>query len=67
MVGILGRTERLKFTTIGDAVNVAARLERLQKDRWKAEEPNSCVDFFLVKQLGSIEALSHSIFEKWVR
>ncbi len=41
LVGSLGSAERLKFTTIGDAVNIAARLESLDKDRWKAEEPNS--------------------------
>ncbi len=41
MVGSLGSAERLKFTTIGDAVNIAARLESLQKDTWKTEEPNS--------------------------
>ncbi len=32
MVGSLGSAERLKFTTIGDAVNIVARLENFQKD-----------------------------------
>jgi adenylate cyclase len=41
MVGSLGSAERLKFTTIGDAVNIAARLENLQKDAWKIEDANS--------------------------
>ena len=41
MVGSLGSAERLKFTTIGDAVNIAARLENLQKDVWKNEDPNA--------------------------
>ncbi len=41
MVGSLGSAERLKFTTIGDAVNIAARLENLEKDLWKAEDPNT--------------------------
>ena len=41
MVGSLGSAERLKFTTIGDAVNIAARLENLQKDQWKTEDPNT--------------------------
>ncbi|MDH5429638.1 MAG: adenylate/guanylate cyclase domain-containing protein [Nitrospirota bacterium] len=40
MVGSLGSAERLKFTTIGDAVNIAARLENLQKDAWKTEDQN---------------------------
>lgn len=37
MVGSLGSAERLKFTTIGDAVNIAARLENFDKDVWKTE------------------------------
>jgi len=41
MVGSLGNAERLKFTTIGDAVNIAARLENLQKDDWKTEDPHT--------------------------
>jgi adenylate cyclase len=41
MVGSLGSAERLKFTTIGDAANIAARLENLQKDTWKSEDPNA--------------------------
>ena len=41
MVGSLGSAERLKFTTIGDAVNIAARLENLEKEAWKTEDPNT--------------------------
>jgi adenylate cyclase len=41
MVGSLGNAERLKFTTIGDAVNIAARLENLQKEAWKTEDPKT--------------------------
>ncbi|MEX2492790.1 MAG: adenylate/guanylate cyclase domain-containing protein [Nitrospirales bacterium] len=41
MVGSLGSAERLKFTTIGDAVNIAARLENFQKDAWKTEDPTT--------------------------
>jgi len=41
MVGSLGNAERMKFTTIGDAVNIAARLENLRKDDWKTEDPNT--------------------------
>ncbi len=33
VAGSLGSTQRLKYTTIGDTVNCAARLENLDKDR----------------------------------
>jgi adenylate cyclase len=34
VAGSLGSAERLKYTTIGDTVNIAARLEGFQKDQW---------------------------------
>ncbi|HEY7531760.1 MAG TPA: adenylate/guanylate cyclase domain-containing protein, partial [Nitrospiraceae bacterium] len=34
IAGSLGSAERLKYTTVGDTVNIAARLEGFQKDRW---------------------------------
>jgi adenylate cyclase len=34
VAGSLGSAERLKYTTIGDTVNIAARLESFQKDQW---------------------------------
>jgi adenylate cyclase len=34
VAGSLGSAERLKYTTLGDTVNVAARLESFQKDLW---------------------------------
>ena len=40
-MGSLGSAQRLKFTTLGDSVNIAARLESFQKDSaewWAGEE-----------------------------
>ena len=34
VAGSLGSAERLKYTTLGDTVNAAARLESFQKDLW---------------------------------
>jgi len=34
VAGSLGSAERLKYTTMGDTVNIAARLEAYQKDQW---------------------------------
>ena len=41
VVGSLGSAQRLKFTTLGDSVNIAARLESFQKESvewWAGEE-----------------------------
>ena len=41
VAGRLGSAQRLKFTTIGDSVNIAARLESFQKDSletWAKED-----------------------------
>lgn len=35
VAGSLGSAERLKYTTIGDTVNIAARLEGFNKDSWE--------------------------------
>jgi adenylate cyclase len=35
VAGSLGSAERLKYTTIGDTVNIAARLEAFNKDSWE--------------------------------
>jgi adenylate cyclase len=42
MLGFLGSPERLKFTTLGDSVNTAARLESWDKERF-AKETDECI------------------------
>jgi adenylate cyclase len=37
IAGILGSRSRIKYTTVGDTVNVAARLESFAKDEFEAE------------------------------
>ena len=36
VAGSLGSRERLKYTTLGDTVNVAARLEGYEKEKWES-------------------------------
>ncbi|MBI3357360.1 MAG: adenylate/guanylate cyclase domain-containing protein [Nitrospirae bacterium] len=36
VAGSLGSRERMKYTTLGDTVNVAARLEGYEKDKWES-------------------------------
>jgi len=38
IVGSLGSTERMKYTTVGDVVNTAARLEAFQKKSFREED-----------------------------
>jgi adenylate cyclase len=35
VAGSLGSADRLKYTTMGDTVNIAARLESFEKDGWQ--------------------------------
>ena len=37
ILGVIGGSEHLKFTSVGDTVNTAARLESYQPDEWVAE------------------------------
>jgi adenylate cyclase len=41
VAGSLGSVQRLKYTTIGDTVNSAARLEGLDRDRFVPAYPNN--------------------------
>jgi len=51
VVGSLGSDERLKYTSVGDTVNTAARLEGLDKDGFEREESQ-------VRILASAETVS---------
>ena len=42
IVGSLGSTERMKYTTVGDVVNTAARLEAFQKKNFREEDRSAC-------------------------
>ena len=43
MAGTIGSAQRLKYTTVGDTVNVAARLESLDRDNLPIGTPaNPC-------------------------
>ena len=63
IVGSLGSTERMKYTTVGDVVNTAARLEAFQKKNFREEDRRAyrvLVSLETRKRLGAdyrIEAL----------
>ncbi|HKA16363.1 MAG TPA: CHASE2 domain-containing protein [Myxococcota bacterium] len=48
VVGSLGSHERMKYTTVGDTVNTAARLESFQKEEFEAEAANGSGALFRI-------------------
>jgi adenylate cyclase len=47
VAGSQGSAERLKFTTLGDTVNTAARLESFEKDSWEPDATDSPCRIFV--------------------
>ena len=60
VVGSLGSAQRLKYTTVGDTVNVAARLEQLGKESWGIEKEHNIGTLFIA------EATQHHLDPTWV-
>ena len=59
VVGSLGSAQRLKYTTVGDTVNVAARLEQLGKESLKIEREHK------IGTLCIAEATQHYLDSIW--